>query len=192
MERYDAALSQFEAAIQRDDTFFSAYAELGYTYADMGRIEDAQAMVAELEDEAPELADTLARYIYKTDTPKIMFASATSSFLYTMPMRTPLSSLDSYLASAGASATFKMEFQFDKEMDRESVENRFNWEISRASGSGPGNQYNFGFAIPDTEVMPPAIPDYIYYDARNLRAVVAFSLTQNDTADGFTGFSRVI
>ena len=219
MERYDAALLQFEAAIQRDDTFSSAYAELGYTYADMGRIEDAQAMVAELEDEAPELADTLARYIYKTDTPKIMFASATSSFLYTMPMRTPLSSLDSYLANAGASASFKMEFQFDKEMDRASVENRFNWEISRASGSGPGNQYNFGFTIPDTEVLPPAIPDYVYYDARNLRAVVAFSLTQNDTADGtidpshiafkfkgedkfgnrmdpnadeFTGFSRVI
>ena len=219
LERFDAALLQFEAAIERDDTFYSAYAELGYTYADMGRMEDAEALVVELEEDAPELADTLARYIYKTDTPKIMFASATSSFLYTMPIRTPLSALDSYLANAGASATFQMEFQFDKEMDRESVENRVNWEISRASGSGPGNQYNFGLTIPDTEVMPPAIPDYVYYDARNLRAVVTFSLTQNDTADGtidpshiafkfkgedkfgnrmdpeadeFTGFSRVI
>ncbi len=219
LERYDEALRQFETAIDRDDAFYSAYAEMGYTYADMGRIADAQAMVAELEEEAPELADTLARYIYKTDTPKIMFASASSSFLYRMPMRTPLSALDSYLANAGASATFKMEFQFDKEMDRASVENRFNWEIARASGSGRGNQYNFGFTIPDTEVMPPAFPDHVYYDDRNLRAVLTFSLTQNDTADGtidpshiafkfkgedkfgnrmdpdadeFTGFSRVI
>ena len=148
-----------------------------------------------------------------------MFASAASSFLYTMPMRTQLSTLDSYLANAGASKTFKMEFQFDKEMSRESVENRFNWEISRASGGAPGNLYNFGLAIADTEIMPPTVPDFVYYDDRNLRAVVSFTLTQNDTADGtidpahiafkfkgednfgnamdpeadeFTGFSRVI
>jgi hypothetical protein len=112
-----------------------------------------------------------------------------------------------------------MEFQFDKEMQRESVENRFNWEIARASGGVPGNHYNFGLEIADTEIMPPAVPDYVYYDDRNLRAVVSFTLTQNDTADGtidpshiafkfkgqdkfgnamdpdadeFTGFSRVI
>jgi hypothetical protein len=112
-----------------------------------------------------------------------------------------------------------MEFQFDKEMQRESVENRFNWEIARASGGVPGNHYNFGLEIADTEIMPPTVPDYVYYDERNLRAVVSFTLTQNDTADGtidpshiafkfkgqdkfgntmvpdadeFTGFSRVI
>ena len=219
MGRFEEAVMQFEEAIQRDDTFYSAYAELGYTYADMGRTADAEAMVAELAEKDPSLSDTLARYIYKVDPPSIMFASSASSFLYTMPMRTPLAALDSYLATAGASQTFKMEFQFDKEMSRESVENRFNWEISRARGGAPGNHYNFGFEIADTEIMPPAIPDNIYYDERNLRAVVSFTLTQNDTADGtidpshiafkfkgedkfgnamdpeadeFTGFSRVI
>lgn len=219
LERYDEAILQFQEAIKKDDTFYSAHAELGYTYADMGRMDDAEAMVVELQEKNPELSDTLARYIYKVDTPKIMFASAASSFLYTMPMRTPVAALDSYLANAGASQTFKMEFQFDKEMDRESVENRFNWEISRASGGAPGNQYNFGFDIPDTEVLPPAFPDYVYYEDRNMRAVVSFTITQNETADGtidpshiafkfngedkfgnsmdpdadeFTGFSRVI
>ncbi len=219
MERHEEAVLQFKEAIKRDDTFYSGYAELGYTYADMGRTADAEAMVVELEEKDPDLADTLARYIYKVDPPSIMFASAASSFLYTLPMRTPLAALDSYLANAGASQTFKMEFQFDKEMSRESVENRFNWEISRARGRAPGNHYNFGFEIADTEIMPPAIPDNIYYDERNLRAVVSFTLTQNDTADGtidpshiafkfkgedkfgnamdpeadeFTGFSRVI
>ena len=219
LERHEEAVLQFKQAIQKDDTFYSGYAELGYTYADMGRMEDAEAIVAELEDKDPGLADTLARYIYKVDPPSIMFASAASSFLYTLPMRTPLSALDSYLANAGASQTFKMEFQFDKEMKRESVENRFNWEISRASGGVPGNHYNFGLPVADTEIEPPTVPDYIYYDDRNLRAVVSFTLTQNDTADGtidpshiafkfkgedkfgnamdpeadeFTGFSRVI
>ncbi len=219
MERYEEAVFQFKQAIERDDTFYSGYAELGYAYADMGRIEDAEALVVELEEKDPDLADTLARYIYKVDPPSIMFASSSSSFLYTLPMRTPLSVLDSYLANAGASKSFKIEFQFDKEMQRESVENRFNWEISRASGGVPGNHYNFGLPIADTEIMPPAVPDYVYYDDRNLRAVVSFTLTQNDTADGtidpshiafkfkgedkfggamdpeadeFTGFSRVI
>lgn len=104
-------------------------------------------------------------------------------------------------------------------MSRESVENRFNWQIGRADGGSIGAQYNFGFAIPETEVLPPAIPDYVYYDERNLRAVLSFTLTQNETADGtidpshirfkfngedkfgnamdpeadeFTGFSRVV
>ncbi len=219
MGSFEEAVLQFKEAIKRDDTFYSAYAELGYTYADMGRMDDAEALVVELEEKDPELSDTLARYIYKVDKPSIMFASAASTFLYTMPMRTQLSTLDSYLANAGASKTFKMEFQFDKEMSRESVENRFNWEISRASGGVPGNQYNFGLAIADTEIMPPTVPDFVYYDDRNLRAVVSFTLTQNDTANGtidpshiafkfkgednfgnamdpkadeFTGFSRVI
>ena len=219
LERYEEAVLQFEQAIQKDDTFYSGYAELGYTYADMGRMEDAESMVMALEEKDPDLADTLARYIYKVDPPSIMFASAANSFLYTLPMRTPLAVLDSYLTNAGASQTFKMEFQFDKEMQRESVENRFNWEIARASGGVPGNHYNFGLEIADTEIMPPTVPDYVYYDERNLRAVVSFTLTQNDTADGtidpshiafkfkgqdkfgntmapdadeFTGFSRVI
>lgn len=219
MKRYDEAILQFQEAIKKDATFYSAYAELGYTYADMGRMHDAEAMVKELQTKDAGLSDTLARYIYKVDPPKIMFASAASSFLYTLPMRTPVAALDSYLANAGASRTFKMAFQFDKEMDRSTVENRFNWHIARASGGGPGNQYNFGFTIPDTEIMPPAIPDYVYYDDRNMRAVVSFTLSQNDTADGtidpshiafkfkgqdkfgnamdpnadeFTGFSRVV
>jgi tetratricopeptide (TPR) repeat protein len=184
MARYEEAVMQFEEAIKRDDTFYSGYAELGYTYADMGRTADAEALVAELADKDPALSDTLARYIYKVDPPSIMFASSASSFLYTLPMRTPVAMLDSYLANAGASQTFKMEFQFDKEMSRESVEHRFNWEIGRARGGGAGDLYNFGFAIPDTEGLPPAIPDNVYYDERKLRAVVSFTLTQNDTADG--------
>jgi hypothetical protein len=84
-----------------------------------------------------------------------------------------------------------MEFQFDKEMDRESVENRFNWEISRASGGGPGENCNFGFPIPASEIPLPAFPTYVYYDDRNLKAVVTFTLSQNDTGDGTIDPSHV-
>jgi tetratricopeptide (TPR) repeat protein len=184
LERYDDALLQFKAAIDQDDTFFAAYAELGYNYADMGQMEEAQELVAFLEEEDPDLADTLSRYMYKVDPPQIMFAAASGNFPRTLSMRTPVSVLDSYLANANAARTFTMEFQFSKKMDRESVENIYNWSITRADGNSITEKYNFGFSIPDTEVTLKAYPDYVYYDSENLTAKLTFSIQQNETADG--------
>ena len=184
MERYDDAVLQFQAAIAQDGEFFTAHAELGYNYADMGQMEDAQELVSFLEENDADLADTLSRYMYKVDPPQIMFSSSNSSFPKTMPMRTPLSALDSYLVNANASQTFTMEMQFSKKMDRESIENIYNWSITRASGSSMIDKYNFGFSIPDTEVALQAYPDYVYYDDQNLTAKLTFSIQQNETADG--------
>lgn len=184
MERYEDAIFQFEMAIEKDDTFYDAYAELGYNYADMGELAKAQEMVDFLEENDEDLADTLSRYMYKVDTPQIMYAASTGTFLKTLPMRTPLSLLDSYLANANASQSFTMEFQFSKAMDRESVENIYNWSISRANGDSLTEKYNFGFSLPDTEIAPPAYPDFVYYDDQNLTATLTFTLEQNDTADG--------
>ena len=184
MERYDDAVLQFKAAIEQDDTFYAAHAELGYNYADMGLMDEAQEIVDFLEENDADLADTLSRYMYKVDPPQIMFASSSSSFPRSLPMRTPLSALDSYLANAGAVQTFTMEFQFSKKMDRESVENIYNWSITRANGENMLDKYNFGFSIPETEVSPKAYPDFVYYDAQNLTAKLTFSIKQNDSADG--------
>jgi len=184
MERYDDAVLQFKAALEKDEEFYTAYAELGYNYADMGLMDEAQEMVDFLEENDADLADTLSRYMYKVDPPQIMFASANGSFLKTLPMRTPLTALDSYLVNANASQTFTMEFQFSKKMDRESVEDIYNWSITRANGDNLTEKYNFGFSIPDTEVTPKAYPDYVYYDDRNLTAKITFSIQQNETADG--------
>jgi len=151
--RHEDAVLQFKEAIRLDSHFYPAYAELGYAYADLGDMDAAQKQVDFLENVDPDLADTLSRYMYKVDPPKIMFAYASSDFNYTMPWKSPLSSLDAYLATPNAEKTFKMTFQFDKDMDRESVENVLNWRISRAIGSGPGQAYNYGRPIPDTEVM---------------------------------------
>lgn len=182
--RYEDAITQFKAAIRLDDRFYDAYSEMGYAFADLGQIDEAMDLVNFLEDPAPELADTLSRYIYEVDPPKMLFAYATNSFNYWMPIKSPISSLDTYLQTADASKTFTMKFQFDKEMERSEVENVMNWQIGRSSGIGPGTAYNFGLPVPQTEVQPPPIPVNVYYDAEEMTATVYFKIQQNATADG--------
>jgi tetratricopeptide (TPR) repeat protein len=181
--RHEDAVLQFKEAIRLDTKFYDGYAELGYAYADLGNIDEAERIVDTLTHNAPDLADTLSRYIYKMDPPKFMFAYADTGFNYQMPWKTPLSALDGYLATANAEKTFSMKFQLDKEMDRESVENVLNWSIGRSTQSGPGQAYNFGRPVPDTEVTLPPFPKHVYYDADNLTATVYFALRQNAAAD---------
>ncbi len=181
--QYELAIEQFETAIEKKNDFHDAWAEMGYTYADMGDIDRALEIYEYLEEKSPQLSDLLNRYIYKVDPPKIMFAHATGTFLGSLPMGTAVSSLDEALATAGASKTFTVKLQFDKEMDRTSVETITNWQIGRASGTGP-TRYNYGLAIPSTEVQLPGLPDYVSYDPVNYTATVFFTISQNATADG--------
>ena len=183
-ERYEDAIRMFKDAIGRKKDFYDAYAEMGYAYADLGRMDEAQEIVDFLDRNESGLADILSGYMYKVDPPKFSFVDPRGTFLRTMPRNTFLSTLDDYLENANASKTFTMIFQFDKEMDRESVEDRFNWTIKRSSGSGPGEAYNFGFSVPDTEVTIPIYPDLVYYDAKVFSATVKFTITQNENADG--------
>jgi tetratricopeptide (TPR) repeat protein len=182
--RYEDAILQFKEAIRVDPKFYDGYAEMGYAYADLGEMDEAQRIVDIIEPSAPDLADTLSRHMYKVDPPKFMFSFADASFNYMMPWKTPLSALDAYLATPDAEKTFTMKFQFDKEMDRESVENVFNWHIGRSTQSGPGLTYNYGFPVADTEVTLPPIPKSVYYDAENLTATVYFDVRQNTAGDG--------
>jgi tetratricopeptide (TPR) repeat protein len=182
--RYEDAILQFKEAIRVDPKFYDGYAEMGYAYADLGEMDEAQRIVDIIEPSAPDLADTLSRHMYKVDPPKFMFSFAEASFNYTMPWKTPLLALDAYLATPNAEKTFTMKFQFDKEMDRESVENVLNWNIGRSTQSGPGLAYNYGFPVPDTEVTLPPIPRSVYYDADNLTATVYFDVLQNTSGDG--------
>ena len=182
--RHEDAILQFKEAIRIDPKFYDGYAELGYAYADLNEMDEAQRIVDTLEQVAPDLADTLSRYMYKVDPPKFMFAYANSGFNYNMPWKTPLSALNGYLPTPEAEKTFTMIFQFDKEMDRESVENVLNWGIGRSTQSGPGQAYNFGRPTPDTEVTLPPFPKHVYYDKDNLSATVYFTVRQNAGGDG--------
>ena len=183
--RHEDALDQFEEALSRNSNLYDAYAQIGYAYADMGDMENAQKMVSHLEGvEQTDLADTLSRYMYKVDPPKMVFAHSSSTFLFSMGRGTPLVALNSYLMNADASKTLSMTIQFDKAMDRESVENPLNWQIGRAAAGGPGQSYNFGMRIPSTEVTPRTIPDTVTYDPENLTATVYFTIKQNSAANG--------
>ncbi len=181
--RSEDAIRSFEKAINLDSHFYDAYAEMGYAYADLGQMEEAQRQVDFLNLVDPELADSLSTYMYQADPPEFSFAYSTD-FNLSMPMRTPLSALDAYLSAANTEKTFTMKFQFDKQMDRESVQNIFNWRIGRSTGSGPGEAYNYGLSIPDTEVSLSPFPDQVIYDADAMTATVYFTIRQNADADG--------
>ena len=182
--RQEDAILQFKEAIRIDPKFYEGQAEMGYAHADLGEMDEAQRIVDSLEHVAADLADTLSRYMYKVDPPKFSFAYANDGFNQHMPWKTPLSLLNGYLADPNAQKTFKMVFQFDKEMDRESVQNALNWKIGRSTQSGPGQAYNFGRPILDTEVTLPPLPKSVYYDAENLTATVYFAIRQNEAGDG--------
>ena len=191
-KKYTEAIAQFERAISKDRDFFDAYTEMGYTYADMGESARAQDILSDLKNRDASAADTLSRYINKTTLPKIKFAYADSTFKYYLKPKSPLSALDSYLANAGASKTFTMKFQFSKEMDRDSVQSIFNWNIQRSTEITAGMRYNNGQSLLPTEVKVPMYPIDVYYDEEQLTATVRFRLTQNDTGDGTIDASHIV
>ena len=176
----EEAIQQLEQALALDNEFYDAHAEMGYAYADLGDMDKAQEIVDFLDRvDQGELADSLGRYMYKVDPPKMVFAYAESSLPYLLPAKTPVVALDAYLTTPNASKTFTMKFQFDKAMDRESVENIANWQINRSKGQGPGQAYNYGLSIPDTEVNILPTPVSVYYDDANYTATVYFNIKQN-------------
>jgi hypothetical protein len=103
-----------------------------------------------------------------------------------------VSAIDAYLENAGAEVSVTMEFLFTKEMDPASIENRFNWNISRASSANIAETYNFGDVIPTTEVTLEPVPDYVIYDPDSLTATVGFTIRQNQTADGTIDPSHIV
>jgi tetratricopeptide (TPR) repeat protein len=183
--RYEDAVGQFQRAIELKKDFYDAYAEMGYAYASMGQSDKAQEIEEFLETRDSSLAETLGSHRYEVSAPRMLFAySYGSTFNFRFSTKTPLSSLDAYLSTAGASKTFTMKFQFDKEMDRASVENRFNWNIARAEGRGPGQSYNFGLPVPESEIVIAPVPQQVICDSKALTATVYFTVSQNASADG--------
>jgi tetratricopeptide (TPR) repeat protein len=183
--KHEEAIRQFQQAINLDGNLYDAYAEMGYAYADMGEMESAQSMVDTLERlDQEDLADTLSRYMYKVDPPKMLYASSSSAFPFPLGMGTPLVALNSYLMNANASKSLSITIQFDKQMDLDSIQNPVNWQIRRATGQGPGQAYNFGLPIPSTEIALPPIPDAVTWDPDSLTATVYFTVTQNAAANG--------
>jgi tetratricopeptide (TPR) repeat protein len=189
---YDKAIEHFEEALKINPEFYDAMAEMGYAYADMGEIEDARDIQEALFKLDEGLSRTLAYYIDEKEPPRIAFALAGSTFPYSMSKGYPVSAIDAYLANAGAAKSVTMQFLFSKEMDRESIENRFNWSISRARDANIAHTYNFGDAIPSTEIELNPFPDYILFDQDTYIATVGLTIRQNETADGTIDPSHIV
>ena len=189
---YDKAIEHFEEALDLRPDFYDAQAEIGYTYADMGEIDKAREVEEKLDEADEDLALTLKYYIDEKEPPKIAFAFSTSSFPYSSSKGYPVSAIDSYLENAGAEVSVTMQFLFTKEMDPASVEDRFNWNISRAQNSNIAKTYNFGDEIPSTEINLDPFPDYVLCDRDALTATVGFTVRQNETADGTIDPSHII
>jgi len=189
---YEKAIDQFKKVLAIDEGFSYAYLDLGYAYADLGQIEEAFAQVKVLEEKDPALAETLSRYIYRVAPPEFLIAYSDSGFGFTLGPRTPLNALDSSLATPDASVQLSMKFIFNKKMDNASIENPFNWTISRASWGRNGGAYNYGLPIPGTEATLPAFPTRVTYDPENLKAEVFFTVTQNSLANGTLDPSHII
>ena len=193
MGDYGEAVKQFQKSIELQKEFYNSYAELGYVYADMGETEKAQEMFEFLEEKDTGLADTLSRYMYKVEAPRIEFATFDSTFNYSMPAKSRISALDSYLENAGTSKTFTMVFQFGKGLDAESVQNRFNWQISRSTKGAPGQRYNNGLSVSSTEITVSPFPERVTYDSSSYQATVYFSISQNSVlADGTLDPSHLV
>lgn len=191
-EQYEKAIEHFERALDLQPDFYDAMAQIGYTYADMGEIEKAREVEEDLEKVDEDLALILKNYVDEKEPPKIAFAFASSSFPYNASKGYPVSAIDSYLENAGAEVSVTMKFLFTKEMDPTSIEDRFNWKVSRASSTNIAETYNFGDEIPTTEITLEPYPDYVIYDKDTLTATIGFTIRQNETADGTIDPSHIV
>lgn len=185
--RDDEAIKSFQHAIDLQRDYWDAYSEMGYVLADSGQIDEAREIVATLTENESDLASNLDQYVYEKAPPQMTQATAPGQFVAFPTGKGPgttLASLDSSLATPGASTLFALTFSFDKPMDRSSIQDVANWSISRAYASSRADTYNFGMTAPATEISLPERPEYVFYDDTYQMATVIFRLTQNDTGDG--------
>ena len=176
---YQDAIIQLEKAISIDRDFEQSYLELGYTYADMGNVEKAKEQLDILSEKGSSLTTALQSYMSLVEKPEILNAVGQDGFHAFFGAGTSLDIMDSYFEEPDKSKLVSMNVVFSKEMDISSIQNPYNWGISRASITQNGAFYNGGVAVPITEVNIMPIPEYVTYDDETNTASVKFRLTQN-------------
>ncbi|MCK7508788.1 MAG: tetratricopeptide repeat protein [Desulfobacterales bacterium] len=183
--KHEEAIRQFKEAVSRDADLYDAYAQMGYSYADLGDMESAQQHGGHPGKARPDGPGRHSQPLHVQGRPAQDAVCATHPAPSPSPMGrgTPLVALNSYLMNPDASKTVSIQIQFDKQMDRDSIENPANWQISRATGQGPGQAYNFGLPISPNEAKLSPIPSAVTWDENNLTATVYFTVTQNAAAN---------
>lgn len=182
--RQREAVSEFQKVISLKKDFYEAHVDLGYAYADLGEMSKAEEELSLLNDKAPDLATLLGAYMDKTTKPKILAAYNVSGFTVSSGPGTAVSALNSSLSTPGASRQFNMVFLFTKEMDASSVQNPYNWSVTKAAYGSAGGAYNWGLPTPPTDVAISPVPVSVVFLPGSLSATVSFMVTQNAGADG--------
>jgi tetratricopeptide (TPR) repeat protein len=185
-ERYSEAVPEFKRAIELRRDYAMAHADLAYSYLGLGQDDAAQNEVNELitinTDESNSLAYEVELTMLK---PGIQFENLVDGTFNTrLGPGTTLDQLDPSLATPGASKSFSMVFQFNQSMDIASVQDVFNWTITKASG-GKGGVYNNGVNLhPEKEVSILPHPTAARWDPLSNCATIYFNVTQNAAGDG--------
>jgi tetratricopeptide (TPR) repeat protein len=182
--RQQEAVSEFQKVIGLKKDFNQVHVDLGSAYADLGQTDKAQEELNILNDNAPDLASLLSAYMDKTTKPKILAAYNVSGFTDKSGPGTPVSALNSSLSTPGASQQFNMTFLFTKEMDAASVQNPYNWSITKAAYGSAGGAYNWGLPTSPTDVAISPVPVSVIFLPGSLSATVTFMVNQNADADG--------
>lgn len=190
--RYKDAVTSFQKAIGLNEDYADAHLGLGYAYAKTGEIDEAGQQAALLHEMDSSKAIALENYIREVSAPKFIAAYSDSGFMPTNGPDTKVSSLDESLSASDTTKVFTMKFIFTKDMNASSVENPYNWQISRATGDKPGGAYNWGLAPSSTDASISSIPDNVTYDEDSWTATVDFGIAQNSAADGTIDPSHII
>ncbi|NTW58571.1 MAG: tetratricopeptide repeat protein, partial [Nitrospirae bacterium] len=178
------AISEFQKVVGLKKDFYAVHVDLGSAYIDLGERSKAEEELSFLNDRAPDLASLLNAYMDKTTKPKILSAYNVSGFTDSRGPGTPVSELDGSLSTPGASRQFNMVFLFTKEMDAASVQNPYNWSITKAAYGSVGGAYNWGLPTSPTDITIDPVPVSVISLPGSLSATVSFMINQNAGADG--------
>ena len=191
--KYNEALEQLNKAVKLDNGFANAYLEMGYTYIDMGDMDQAQKQLAILQRlGAASQSMELEAYMLQSADPQIILAYSPNGFAFYSGPGTDVSDLDSTLSEGNATKEFKMSFTFSKDMDINSVESVTNWQMEKQRGDYYLENYNYGKSIPLTEVSFPTGPSKVIYDPTSRTALLYFAISQNSTGDGTIDPSHIL
>jgi tetratricopeptide (TPR) repeat protein len=185
------AQEQLDKALALKKDFTDVQYELGMLYAQQHQIAQAQEKLDIITRDKPELADDIRGKIYENSAPKVLAAYSKNLNLTSKP-GTSVSTLDSSLATPGATKNFTVNFVFNKDMETTSIQNIANWSISRSTSYRTGGPYNWGLETPPTEVSIPLKPLNVLYDPKSLTATLTFAIAQNSSGNGTIDLSHLV
>ena len=186
-ENYGLAEEQLLKAVKMKKEFSLAEFELGEVYYKTGKSDLVQEQITKLKSIRTSQAQELARLLSSdVKQPKLFSFNPENSSLnlnsyaYSGQTMVPLINLDPVTFSlANSSKDFRVQFQFDSEMDVASVMNRANWSISKASGGKAGYYNNYLPQPKQQEALFSPIPKQVVYDPTTRQATLTFTISQN-------------